>query len=363
MRIFYWLSCFFLLCTTVHLGAQDIHFSQYNMSPLTLNPAQAGAFFGTARIGGIYRDQWLFLPKDYSTRSFFVDAPIVKGFRKKRNDWVGVGLSMYSDRAGTSRLGSSQQSGNASYHFALNKKGNQHLSLGISAGTTNYSILVDTNLVFEEDIIGRVPGQIATDRDNITPSTDPNKKFSESALNPPLAFSIGLMYKATNKDGDLLELGLSAAQVNQPEYGFQLGFNPSDTTANGKQSSKVKRPMRMVLHGLYTTNLTDLISISPSLLVQSLTTSTEIVPEVMAGYKWNPDTRFNAGLGYRVGDAAILLLGVDHKDLRIGASWDMRLGQLSSDRGIKGGFELAANYIIKLYKKPDVPPSILCPRL
>lgn len=362
MRIFYRLSCFFFLCTTVHLGAQDIHFSQYNMSPLTLNPAQAGAFFGTARIGGIYRDQWLFLPKDYSTRSFFIDAPIVKGFRKKRNDWVGVGFSMYSDRAGTSRLGSAQQGGlNASYHFALSKKGNQHISLGISTGGTKYSILADTNLVFEEDIIGLGVGQLVSDRNTIKPSADPDNKFTESGLSSR-SFSIGLMYKASNKDGDLLELGLSAAQVNQPEYGFRLG-NSADTSATGKRNNKVKRPMRMVLHGLYTTNLTDKISISPSLLVQSLTTSTEIVPEVMAGYKWNPDTRFNAGLGYRVGDAAILLLGVDHKDLRIGASWDMRLGELSSDRGIKGGFELAANYIIKLYKKPDVPPSILCPRL
>lgn len=362
MRIFYWLSCFFLLCISVHLGAQDIHFSQYNLSPLTLNPAQAGAFFGTARIGGIYRDQWLFLPKDYSTRSFFIDAPVVKGFRKKRNDWVGAGFSFYGDRAGTSRLGSALQGAiNASYHFALSKKGDQHLTLGISSGSTKYSVRADS-LVFEEDILGPSgnPNQVSSDRQRFgLGSTDPNKPYYESQGSR--TFSVGLMYKATNKDGDLLELGVSAAHINGPEYGFGLGNR--DTTATGKRANKVKKPTRTILHGLYTKNLTDKISISPTFMVQSVASSVEIVPEVTAGYKWNQDTKFNAGLGYRVGDAAILLLGVDFKDLRLGASWDMRLGQLSSDRGIKGGFELGANYIIKIYKKPDVPPSILCPRL
>lgn len=362
MRIFYRLSLFFLLCTTAHLGAQDIHYSLYNLSPLSLNPAQAGAFFGTARIGGTYRDQWLFLPKDYSTRSFFIDAPVVKGFRKKRNDWVGAGFSFYGDRAGTSRLGSSLQGGiNASYHFALNKKGNQHLTLGVSSGSTKYSVRADS-LRFEEDILGPSSGGTGQTSDRqrfgLGP-TDPNNPYFESQASR--SFSIGLMFKSTNKAGELIELGVSAAHINSPQYGFNLGNQ--DTTSTGKRANKVKRPLRTIIHGLYTKNMTDKISISPSLLVQAVSSSIEIVPQALAGYKWNEDTRFNAGLGYRVGDAAILLAGVDHKDLRVGFSWDMRLGELSQDRGIKGGFELGANYIIKLYKKPDVPPSILCPRL
>ena len=38
--------------------AQDIHWTMYDMSPLTLNPANTGAYEGTFRIGGIYRDQY-----------------------------------------------------------------------------------------------------------------------------------------------------------------------------------------------------------------------------------------------------------------------------------------------------------------
>lgn len=362
MRIFYRLSVFFLLCNSVYLGAQDIHFSQYNFAPLTLNPAQAGAFFGTARIGGIYRDQWLFLPKDFATRSFFIDAPVVRGFRKKRNDWVGVGFSFYGDRAGTSRLGSAQQGGiNGAYHFALSKKGDQHLTLGIATGGTTYSVRADS-LVFEEDIIKDInQNPLASDRQKFGQgSTDPNNPFFESQSSR--SFSVGLMYKASNKEGDRFEMGISAAHLNGPRYGFELG-NRDTSGTGGRDRNRVKRPLRTIFHGLYTKNLTDKISISPSILFQAYASNTQILPQVTAGYKWSSDTQFNAGLGYRVGDAAILLAGVDYKDLRLGVSWDMRLGDLTDDRGIKGGFEIAANYIIKIYKKPNVPPSILCPRL
>jgi type IX secretion system PorP/SprF family membrane protein len=345
MRIFYRLSFLFLLCTAARLGAQDIHFSQYNMSPLTLNPAQTGAFFGTARIGGIFRDQWLFLPRDYSTRSFFVDAPVIKGFRKKRNDWVGAGFLFYGDRAGTSRLGSAVQG---------------HLTLGLSMGGSKYTVRADS-LRFEEDILNNSGQLTSSDRQRFGQgSTNPKDPYYQSPVTSR-SYSVGLMYRSKNKNGELVEFGVSATHINGPEYGFSLGNR--DTTDTGKKANKVKRPARLVAHGLVTRNLTEKISISPSILIQSTASFVEIVPQVMGGYKWDKDTKFNAGLGYRVGDAAIILAGVDYKDFRFGASWDMRLGQLSSDRGIKGGFELAANYIIKIYKQPNVSPALLCPRL
>ncbi|MEL6925345.1 MAG: type IX secretion system membrane protein PorP/SprF, partial [Bacteroidota bacterium] len=34
------------------------HFSLFDFTPLTLNPAQTGAYEGSVRIGGLYRDQW-----------------------------------------------------------------------------------------------------------------------------------------------------------------------------------------------------------------------------------------------------------------------------------------------------------------
>ncbi|HND17475.1 MAG TPA: type IX secretion system membrane protein PorP/SprF, partial [Saprospiraceae bacterium] len=94
-----------LICLFVGniLMAQDIHFTQYNMSPMTLNPALTGNYLGSYRVGGIYRNQWASIIPAYSTPSFFVDAPIITGFRK--NDWIGVGVAITADKSGTAKLG------------------------------------------------------------------------------------------------------------------------------------------------------------------------------------------------------------------------------------------------------------------
>ena len=46
-----------VLAGCVSLHAQDLHNSLFYMNPLHMNPAFTGAFEGTFRLGGIYRDQ------------------------------------------------------------------------------------------------------------------------------------------------------------------------------------------------------------------------------------------------------------------------------------------------------------------
>ena len=101
--------------------AQDIHFTTWDMSPLTVNPAFAGSYLGSFRIGGIYRDQWRGGFEGgaglFTTPSAYIDAPIIRGFRK--NDWVGVGVMFFSDQAGTFDLGYSATRLGAAYHLSL----------------------------------------------------------------------------------------------------------------------------------------------------------------------------------------------------------------------------------------------------
>ena len=111
-----------------NLHAQDIHFTLFDMSPLTLNPALSGAFEGTARLGGIYRAQSFDAVnvEQYETPSFYIDAPIIRGFRKQ--DWIGVGVAFYSDKAGRLGLETSGALLTASYHFALDQNRNNMLT-------------------------------------------------------------------------------------------------------------------------------------------------------------------------------------------------------------------------------------------
>ena len=72
--------------------SQDLHFSYFQFQPVQLNPALTGAFEGTARIGGIFREQRRQVSNaPISTPSVYVDAPIIRGFGKR--DWIGIGSS------------------------------------------------------------------------------------------------------------------------------------------------------------------------------------------------------------------------------------------------------------------------------
>lgn len=102
--------------------AQDIHFSQFYDSPLTLNPATTGNFRGDYRISHIYRSQWrdaTKTPQDtdtdfyqdnqygnngvtrkpYMTLNLGVDLPLYLGDHR-----FGAGLMIYHDEAGREEI-------------------------------------------------------------------------------------------------------------------------------------------------------------------------------------------------------------------------------------------------------------------
>ena len=67
------------------VSAQDLHFSQFYASPLTLNPALTGALNGRYRMAMIYRDQWnKVLDSPYSSTSAAIDLRMRIDSRKKK---------------------------------------------------------------------------------------------------------------------------------------------------------------------------------------------------------------------------------------------------------------------------------------
>jgi hypothetical protein len=71
----------------------------------------------------------------------------------------------------------------------------------------------------------------------------------------------------------------------------------------------------------------------------------------------------NAGLGYRVGDAIQILVGADVKDVKVQLGYDVNVNGLIGATNSVGAFELAVSYIGKVYKKPKVDATKVCPRL
>lgn len=332
------------------LRAQDLHFSMYNMSPLTLNPALTGAFEGTARISGIYRDQWSsILDNQFTTPSFGVDAPIIRGFRE--NDWVGVGGVITSDNAGESDLQTGENLLGVSYHFALDDDGNNMLTLGVQGGNVSRRLEPTANgLIFADELPEDVGGG------GLGPGQGGDRTINEQTSY--LDFNVGLMFRSQLEEGDEVEVGLAFNHITQPTYSF-VSRGGRENVADAQ-----KRPMTIMAHGRYNRAFNDTWSIEPSFLFQSTSGATETIVQALAGYKLNTQYQFHFGPGYRFGDSGQILLGMTYDEtLRVGLSYDVNLSSVTDISNYRGGFEIGASYIIKIFKDPDVKPAILCPRL
>lgn len=345
----------FSFATLGTVRAQDIHYSLYDFSPLTLNPAQTGAFSGTARIGGIYRDQWFgFLNNSFKTPSFYIDAPIIRGFGE--NDWVGVGGVVISDKAGTANLRTNAFLFSAAYHWTLGggKKGRRAadrgktvLTIGAQGGSVSRRIdLANPDLIFEDEADPSVGGG------GLGGGTSPDRKASEKTNF--LDFAAGLMLRTELSEKSNLEIGTAVVHITQPDYSL-LGTG----TDEAKQ-----RPMRITAHARLVQDLNEKWRLTPSVLFQTTKGSREIHAQIWAGVLLNDkkDMRLNFGTGYRFGDAVPVLVGLDIGDLRVAMAYDVNTSSLSQASNSVGGFEIAASYIIKIFKDPNVVPAILCPQ-
>ena len=104
--------------------AQDIHFSQFNNSPLNLNPALIGDFNGEFRFVGNQRTQWSSVTAPYTTFSISADA------KQVFDSPIGAGFSIYNDETGDSDFRTTQIGLGGSYMIYL-KDSSQTLTFGL----------------------------------------------------------------------------------------------------------------------------------------------------------------------------------------------------------------------------------------
>lgn len=122
------------------LSAQDIHFSQFYMSPLNLNPAMTGVMNSQVRVIGNYRNQWASVLKSnaFSTYSVSYDQKIAVG----RYDYFGIGGTFWGDKAGQSDFKTLQGKMSASYSKRMGgyRSKSHYLVVGVEGGVSQRSI-------------------------------------------------------------------------------------------------------------------------------------------------------------------------------------------------------------------------------
>jgi len=389
MRLPRTIILFFILCFALSTNAQDRHFTLYNFSPLVINPAYAGSFEGSVRAGGLLREQSFgnnisTIGRVYSTQNGFVDAPLLNV--GKRKDWVGVGVNIYTDKAGTFGLGYQTFHGSIAYHLALDKRRNSVLTLGIQGGNISRRI-------------GRIRGNADPYQQAIYPDAqfDTQSPFAlpnpgggggtggnQNQNEPSASFfdlGAGMLLKSKLNKATKIEIGFSLQHITR---NFRFPMNGNEQRSNYAlqgltDNDDFRIPTLFLLHGTYDVALTDIWSVSPSFLFQQSGNQNEAVIQFLGGYKLlrreirddgkkgklikddeAPKIRF--GLGYRIGDALQVLLGYEKGPLKVGIGYDLTLSTLADANNRNGAIEIAANYIFSIYKQPDVDPAILCPK-
>ena len=328
------------------IKAQDIHFTLHQMTPLAFNPANTGAFYGSYRISGLYRDQYRSVLGNaaFTTPTFSVDLPVIRGF--KETDWVGVGMFFYSDKSGSGGLTQSSFKISAAYHWAMNKKGNNILSIAYQTGAVQHEIKNPVKLIFEDQLTGNMP-MTSVDLANI----DKMKKGFLDHVG-------GLKFTSKLNKTDEFTIGVAAGKFGQPNWSFlTMG-------GNYRVDPRVHAQIGM------TTLMSDKVKFSPNISYQKIMGSpaNSLVLQGMLDYLHSKEKGLvlKGGLGYRsgagIGDAVQLMLGADIKVIRVMLGYDINISQLSAASGGQGAFELAAQYVGTIYKRPNPDPIIFCPR-
>lgn len=318
--------------------AQDIHWSQPWMSPLTLNPANTGAHDGLWRVNGIYRDQWNSVTLGYKTFGLSFDSPIYRGLGE--DDYFGVGLAMSNDRAGDGNLTLTNVMGSVAYHLALDENSKTKLSLGMQAGYTMMSIDLARLYWADEFFNG-----------GFNPGT------TGEQLNPNTAYfnaNIGLGWRHQISDNIAYYVGASAFNLNNPKASLLK-----------KANNEVGLPIRIGGQFGVDWHIGDRFMIRPVALYQTQAAATELITgsefNYIIGDAYLPAIapKVFVGAYMRMGDAIIANLGMEWKGFRVGVAYDYNNSDLSSASGGNGGFEISFQYIkptaLDLFRKSTFP--------
>ncbi len=187
-------------------GQQDVHFSQFYSSPLTLNPANAGVFDGDLRAIMNYRSQWGSITKAYSTMAASVDMPVLK---RMKGGMFGLGVNFLKDDAGDSKMSTLNYALSLAYHLDISGGHSNHfLSLGFQGGMIQRSMNYGS-LTWNDQWNG-------AEFDQGVSTVDQLGGNSVNALD----LSTGLHWYYAPTDDNRYFAGFSLSHVNSPNVGF-----------------------------------------------------------------------------------------------------------------------------------------------
>lgn len=316
---------------------QDIHFSQFNNSPLNLNPAQTGFFRGSHRFILNHRNQWASVTTPYKTFSGSFDMQLLK--RKFKQDIIGIGVVFNNDIAGDADMGTLAGNLSLSYTKALNKRNSHFISIGLQSGGAQHKIDF-TKLYFDNQYDG----------DQFNSTLVNGENFNRSSYSY-LDVSAGIHWFLQKEDQLIFNGGISAFHLNQPKLSF---FDNQDVYMHS----------RFVVYGNVSIGLSKSADMIPSLLFMQQGVYNEIV--IGSDFKFTLNnspyfySTFSIGAYLRNKDALILKLGLDQRRWNFGLSYDFNYSDLHQASKYMGGYEVSITYILNQIHQKKIK-EVPCP--
>src|SRR5690606_33655025 len=164
-----------LVMSSLQLGAQDIHWSQFNANPVFQNPGNAGNFNGDLRFVGNFRDQWRSVSVPFQTLSMSVDG---KPYNKRA---IGLGGLFFHDISGDGTLRTVELQINASYLIKLTPDSAHVFRPGINLGMNHRQINWDA-LQFGNQFNGQQYDPSIPNNENYTTDLKTNFSFGNGGV-------------------------------------------------------------------------------------------------------------------------------------------------------------------------------------
>lgn len=299
--------------------AQDIHFSQYYLSPLTLNPANTGNYRGDYRLMGNYRTQW----RELNAFNSFSAGGDFNVFPKNMN--FSGGIIFLNDKSG-GNLTVNKILPSAAYHIKLN---GYKLHFGLQPG------LVIKSIDFYSHSF---PNQLNWEKggfDNRLPNNEPNagQRFAYFDLN--LGSSVSKRFGKWEP-----EFGFALFHINRPNESFLSDKKnplPIRQAHMLKVNYHVNQKVILQFHNMYGYTAKSSDWVSGVNLEYVLSQHAFFTNSVFGGLMWRSGILRNS-------DAGIATIGFNFKNYTLGFSYDVTFSQLKTTVNSRGAFEMALIY-------------------
>ena len=326
--------------------AQDVHFTQYFTSPLTLNPAMTGLVAEDLRFSANFRTQWSAVSSNpYMTGTASFDIATLKG-KLPEGDALGLGLLLQYDKSGTGSLTNTTAGLSLAYHKAFGHDRMQHISFGLQGYYVQKSI--DFQKLTFGDMFNAGTGGFS----NTTLESFQKVEVGYSDFNG------GLMYSGKVADHVTAYLGYSYYHIAQPVESFLADNHQIHSRSTGYMGGSFEMNENTVLYA--------------SALYQEQASASEVLLGAAVGFVLNPghdaeymkNTIFYLGGWYRYGDAAAPYIGLEWSKMRLGVSYDVNISSFSPATGGAGAYEISLIYFGRINKHERSPQySWSCPKL